>query len=559
MLVVAALVACGSHGASTPSATSAPAHVAPPATAAAAPPLGPTIAITVVWDGASSNDVEATVTNPIEDAVARVPGVKQSRSVSRDGRAEIAVDFAAQAEPLAAAEGVQARVTSVLARLPSGVAPPIVAIATRRDAVVARFVATSDTWPAGQVGDFVRRGVKTLEQIGGVASVELCGVAPARIDVVVDPMRVGSMGVTVGEVAAALRALAPAGPVDSAEPLMPIIVAMRNGAPVRIRDVAQVMDDYAPAACLAATTTRMAGVTGAVYAQAGADLAQVRTRVDGARLAFAQAMPAGLAVEWLPAEAPVTLRAVVPADASAPALADMRRSLRDAAVAAGATSVIVSRGEPSDELAPSAGDLVVRAWPAGAELEHALRSKLAMVQGARLDGTPPHVIGVTGADLVTLDHLANDISTQLEAMATLASLGTVDAPVPRLDIRINRERAVASGVSLDDLAEVVHVANAGEDIAGLATGSPDMAVHLRYGVDTTSPQWLQDASVTSARGGRLSVSQLVRVVATSSRPIRHVDGQRWVGVRVVTNGNDAGLAALVAKLQLPAGYRAAVE
>jgi len=523
--IVACLAACGPHR---------------------PPPPGTTIGIAVSWAGASPSDVEVAITNPIEDALALASGLHAIRSTSREGRADIAVEFAPAVDPLAAEQATHARVGAILAKLPPGIEPPVVWHEMARDAVVLRFIARSRTLPAPAVGEALDPVVSEFDAIGGVGFVELCGVGKRRIAVMLDPAALAAAGVVVSEVASALRGLDPLKGSVGVEQLAPTIVARRDGVPVRLGDVGHIVDDAAPPACTAASSSGESPIEGIVYAQNGADVAEVRRQVEAALPALRRNLPPAVAIDVLPDERPLALVAIVPVDGR-PA-ATRLRAIRDAVVAAGAATVVIAGGERPSELGLAADEIEIRAWPDGADLDRAVRAKLAGLPDIAVEDAPPHVVALTGPDLDTLERLARDVAQQLASRPPLASLGVVDAPRPRLDIEVDRAAAADLGVQVADIAELSRVALEGDDVGGVV---------LRFAGEPLDPTWTRIARVRSSMGSTLPVSQVVKVATATSTTIRHRNRQRWVGVRA--RGADAALAAFVTGLSLPAGYRAYID
>ncbi|WP_200234252.1 efflux RND transporter permease subunit [Thiohalocapsa halophila] len=223
----------------------------------------PTITATVIYPGASAAVVEREVTEPIEEAVSGIDGVRQIRANSRDGRARIEVEFLLSRNLDLAAADVRDRISRVRNQLPDQAEDPEIAQQSLRGQVVMWIVLTSETLNRLQLSDLGDRVlVDPLSTVPGVAQVLFGGERRYAMRIHLDLDRLAARGLTVLDVEQALRARnleLPAGRLVGAERELTLrtmtqlkapaeyrelIIADRDGTEVRLDDVAEI--EYGP-------------------------------------------------------------------------------------------------------------------------------------------------------------------------------------------------------------------------------------------------------------------------------------------------------------------------
>src|SRR5262245_40391829 len=218
------------------------------------------VIITTVYTGASAETVRGFLTTPIERAVAAISGVDYIESTSRAGVSSITVQLKLGHDSTAALAEVTARLQQVRSELPADAEPPAVEI-QRADRPYASFYValTSATWGVPQITDWATRNLQPeLSTIAGVQRVGIEGGRPLAMRVWIDPGRLAAVNLSPGDVHAALQRnnyLAAVGQTKgtlvqvnllantdlrSVREFQDLIVADRNGAVVRLSDVARV-------------------------------------------------------------------------------------------------------------------------------------------------------------------------------------------------------------------------------------------------------------------------------------------------------------------------------
>ena len=258
----------------------------------------PTLSVWATYRDAAPPEVERFVTEPIEQEVGQVPGVRRVTSRSRDGQSLITLRFYWGTDMDFAALNVRERLDNLKELLPESVGRPVI-LRSDPGSVPILTLAVTGADPAEllELGEdvFARR----LEQLDGVALAALSGGRDREIRVVLDPDRLRAHGLTVREVSDALdRAnfAAPGGSVrrgmfrynlrtlgqfTDLEQLQEVVVSRRpDGATVRLHDLAEVSDGLAEEET-AASLNGASAIGLQVYKEAGSNTVRVAARVEG--------------------------------------------------------------------------------------------------------------------------------------------------------------------------------------------------------------------------------------------------------------------------------------
>ena len=268
----------------------------------------PFVNISTVYPGASPEEVETLVTKPIEDAVAGIEGVKRVESNSSEGFSRVGIEFKLGLDAQGSAAEVREKVAAIRFRLPKEIEDPTIA----RFDVAALPVATyavSSTLPADKTRLLVEDQVKPLlQQVDGVAGVEVNGGLVREIHVNLDPRRLEALALPISVVSDALAAanldvpggtitaggkdvvLRTKGEFASIDEIGSVILRSTGGSTVRLRDVAAVVDGYEDRT----STTRLNGVDAVSFAvrkQAGGNTVAITDRINAVLAKNAAAFP----------------------------------------------------------------------------------------------------------------------------------------------------------------------------------------------------------------------------------------------------------------------------
>jgi multidrug efflux pump len=166
----------------------------------------PTITVSTSYAGASADVIESQITEPIEESVNGVDGIRSITSTSREGNSSITVEFNLSSDLDAAANDVRDRVSRVLRRLPADADPPTVAKADANSFPILLMTLQSDTRNILDVTDAGTRLKERLQTIPGVAEVRIWGEKRYAMRLRFDPERLAAHNLTLAEVRAALNA-----------------------------------------------------------------------------------------------------------------------------------------------------------------------------------------------------------------------------------------------------------------------------------------------------------------------------------------------------------------
>ncbi|HUX88031.1 MAG TPA: efflux RND transporter permease subunit, partial [Chloroflexota bacterium] len=276
----------------------------------------PVVVVQTVYPGASPSDVVDTVSKPIEDAVSSLNGVDSVHSTSSAGVSLVVVEFGMDQDPKAAADAVRARLDLIRGQLPSNVQTPIV---ETFDPTAAPILAVAIADTSGQRSPAALRSLvdgslkPALEQVPGVAAVDVTGGQVEQIQVALNRDRLAKYGLTPDRVVGTIRAATlnvPAGQVPSgaSEALLSTrktiqspddlaaapVEALPNGAVVRVRDVATVQEAPAEVQVLSRLDGH-ASVTVSILKQSGSNTVEVADATQTKLNALARQYP-GLSV-----------------------------------------------------------------------------------------------------------------------------------------------------------------------------------------------------------------------------------------------------------------------
>ncbi len=256
----------------------------------------PIVNVTTTLRGASPEEIESQVTKPLEEALNTISGIDDLNSSSAEGISLISIQFVLEKDPEIAAQEVRDKISTVLSQLPQDADAPVVEkLATDASPVVNVVLsANRDLREITKIAD--DRLKKNIESLTGVGQVRFVGDRKRQIQVILDPERLNAYNLNVEQVRSALALQnieIPGGRIDQGNrelslrtmgrmerPLdfARIIVGTRNGAPIRVSDIAKVEDGYEEPRSIARLNGEPAVVL-AVRKQAGTNTLDVIARV----------------------------------------------------------------------------------------------------------------------------------------------------------------------------------------------------------------------------------------------------------------------------------------
>ena len=222
----------------------------------------PIVTVTTTLKGASVEEMETSVTKPLEQIINTVSGIDELRSTTKEGISSIVVMFLLEKDRDVAAQEVRDKISTILSTLPVGTDAPII---DKLDfnAMPVMSVAVSGKRPMQELTEIARKRIKEdLESVPGVGAVILVGGRQRAINVYVDTDRLTAYGLSIDDVRQALirqnlelpggrvdqgdreLVLRTMGRVGDAGGFRDLIVANQGGHPIRIKDVGRVEDSF---------------------------------------------------------------------------------------------------------------------------------------------------------------------------------------------------------------------------------------------------------------------------------------------------------------------------
>ena len=222
----------------------------------------PTIQITTLYPGASPDVVTSSITAPLERQFGQMPGLDQMSSVSSGGASSITLRFTLDITLDVAEQQVQAAINAAANLLPNDLPmPPVYSKVNPADTPVLTLAISSPTLPITQVHDIVENRLgQRLSQVAGVGLVSIAGGRRPAVRVQVNPLALASAGFSLEDVRSAITQAnvnmakgsfdgpARASTIDANDQLRSaaeyanLIIAYKNGNPLRLRDVATLVD-----------------------------------------------------------------------------------------------------------------------------------------------------------------------------------------------------------------------------------------------------------------------------------------------------------------------------
>ncbi len=274
----------------------------------------PVVTITAILPGASPEVIESEVTDIIEEEISTIEGIDEMRSLSFEGLSQIIVTFDLDKDIDVAAQEVREKVAVAAARLPRDLEPPIV----QKLDITANpimWIAVSGDRSYRELSYYADKVLKErLQMVRGVGSILLGGFRDREIHVWLDQDRLEAYGLSPLEVTRAIQTKhveLPAGRIEnreqeiaikvmgeytSVEELSDLIVAYRQGAPVRLRDLGRVEDGEEDTRTLGRFNRKPAIGLG-VRKQSGTNTVEVAERVKAALAEIQKDLPSGIEVK----------------------------------------------------------------------------------------------------------------------------------------------------------------------------------------------------------------------------------------------------------------------
>ena len=272
----------------------------------------PTIQVNASLPGASPETMASAVATPLEKQFSTIAGVDQMTSSSSLGNTNITLQFTLDRSIDAAAQDVQAAISKTLRQLPTGIVPPSYQKVNPADQPIIYYAMSSNTLSLPELDEYAETFIaQRLSTVSGVAQVNVYGAAKYAVRIQLDPKALATRTIGIDEVADGVAAgnvnlptgilwgphraytVQANGQLQSAAEFGPLIVAYRNGAPVRLQDLGRVLDDVQDNKS-AAWFNGSRAIVLAIQRQPGANTVEVAGRVRTVMASLKQLLPASV-------------------------------------------------------------------------------------------------------------------------------------------------------------------------------------------------------------------------------------------------------------------------
>jgi multidrug efflux pump len=286
----------------------------------------PTIQVTTFYPGAGPEVIASSVTAPMERQFGQVPGLSQMTSTSSFGSSVITLQFTLEQNIDIAEQEVQAAINAATTFLPRDLPnPPIYSKVNPADAPIITLALTSDSLPLTKVEDLADTTLaQKISQLSGVGLVSISGGQRPAVRIQANPTALASYGLSLEDLRTALGqanvdqakgilenerqsfTINSNDQLSSAKEYQDVIIAYRNNAPVRLRDVASVIDgaeNSKQAAWMGTTESGQPALLPAVIVniqrQPGANIISVVDRIKKVLPQLQSALPTSVKVQIL--------------------------------------------------------------------------------------------------------------------------------------------------------------------------------------------------------------------------------------------------------------------
>jgi multidrug efflux pump len=289
----------------------------------------PTIQVQTFYPGASPEVITSAITAPLEKQFGQMPGLSQMSSTSSAGASVITLQFSLSLAIDVAEQQVQASISGAQNLLPQDLpAPPIYAKVNPADAPVLILGLTSSVMPLTEVEDLAdTRIAQKISQIRGVGVVSISGGQRPAVRVVANPRAMAAYGLNIDDLRTTISNANQNGPkgtldgpssaytvntndqIRNADDYGMVVIAYKNGSPVRLKDVATLISG-AENAKLGGWMNKVPALILNVQRQPGANVVDVVNRIHDLLPSLQAALPAGVDLAIL-TDRTTTIRASV--------------------------------------------------------------------------------------------------------------------------------------------------------------------------------------------------------------------------------------------------------
>jgi HAE1 family hydrophobic/amphiphilic exporter-1 len=278
----------------------------------------PTINVSASLPGASPETMASAVATPLEKQFSTIAGVDSMSSVSAQGVSQITIQFSLDRNIDAAAQDVQASIAKAAKQLPPNMpTPPTYSKVNPADSPILFIAMSSPTLPLSKVDDYAENLLaERISMVNGVAQVNVYGSQQYAVRIQVDPNKLAAYGLGIDQVEQAIEAgnvdqplgtlygkhqafvVQANGQLEDAAAFRPMIVAYRNGNPVRLQELGNVLDSVQNDK-VAAWYNNTRAIVLAIQRQPGANTVEVVDNIKKMLPQFRLQVPAAVKLDIL--------------------------------------------------------------------------------------------------------------------------------------------------------------------------------------------------------------------------------------------------------------------
>jgi HAE1 family hydrophobic/amphiphilic exporter-1 len=274
----------------------------------------PTITVSAGLPGASPETMASAVATPLEKQFSTIAGLDAMTSSSSLGSTSITLQFNLSRNIDAAAQDVEAAISKTRGQLPTGMLPPSYRKVNPADSPILYLALTSSTLPLSALDEYAETFMaQRLSTVSGVAQVGVYGSQKYAVRIQLDPRALADRGVGLDQVTSAVAegnpnlptgtlwghhkayTISANGQIESAAEFRTAVIAYRNGRPIRLQDVARVLEDDKTASWFDGTRS----IVLAIQRQPGTNTVAVADAVKRALAELAPQLPASVEVTTL--------------------------------------------------------------------------------------------------------------------------------------------------------------------------------------------------------------------------------------------------------------------
>jgi len=276
----------------------------------------PSLTVSTSYPGASPKEVETLITEPVERAVSTVQNIKEVRSSSNEGSSRVTLDFDWGTDLTEAVNDLRERVDRVKRALPEDAEDPTIWKFDPSSMPIV-FLGLTGDMPLDKIREYAEDQISyKLEQVEGVAAVDIRGGLEREIHIDVDRSRMEALGISFSQIASALRnenldmpggyletqrrelLLRTSGQYTSLSQIANTVITHKNGTPIYINQVADVVDSFRESR----SDTRLmgkAGVTIFIQKQPGKNTVSVSRKAAKRVKEINETLPSGMQLSVL--------------------------------------------------------------------------------------------------------------------------------------------------------------------------------------------------------------------------------------------------------------------